>query len=70
MYLLVIALMRVAIDEEIIVENPMNGIYINAKFRAGRKKSDSSKLYLNNEYDTLDTHLEAESTIEHSRNAT
>lgn len=42
----------------------MNVIYIKAKFRAVRKKSDGSKLYLNDEYDTLDTHLEEESTIE------
>ena len=61
---IMIALMRIAIDKEIIVENPMNGIYIKSKFRAVRKKSDGSKLYLNNEYDTLDTHLEDESTIE------
>ena len=61
---IIIALMRIAIDEEIIVENPMNGIYIKAKFRAVRKKSDGSKLYLNDEYDTLDTHLEEKSTIE------
>ena len=61
---IMIALMRIDIDEEIIVENPMNGIYIKAKFRAVRKKSDGSKLYLNDEYDTLDTHLEEESTIE------
>ncbi len=61
---IMIALMRIAIDEEIIAENPMNGIYIKAKFRAVRKKSDGSKLYLNDEYDTLDTHLEEESTIE------
>lgn len=58
------ALMRKSIDEEIIVENPMNGIYIKAKFRAIRKKSDGSKLYLNDEYNTLDAHLEKESTIE------
>ncbi len=61
---IMIALMRIAIDEEIIVENPMNGIYIKSKFRAVRKKSDGSKLYLNDEFDTLDTHLENESTIE------
>lgn len=61
---IMIALMRIAIDEEIIMENPMNGIYIKAKFRAVRKKSDGSKLYLNDEYDTLDTHLEEKSTIE------
>lgn len=61
---IMIALMRIAIDEEIIVENPMNGIYIKSKFRAVRKKSDGSKLYLNDEFDTLDTHLETESTIE------
>lgn len=61
---IMIALMRVTIDEEIIVENPMNGIYIKSKFRAVRKKSDGSKLYLNDEFDTLDTHLENESTIE------
>lgn len=59
-----IALMRIAIDEEIIVENPMNGIYIKAKFCAVRKKSDGSKLYINDEFDALDTHLEEESTIE------
>ena len=59
-----IALIRIAIDEEIIVENPMNGIYIKAKFRAVRKKSDCSKLYLNDEFDALDTRLEEESTIE------
>lgn len=51
-------------NEEIIVENPMNGICIKSKFRAVRKKSDGSKLYLNDEVDTLDTHLENESTIE------
>ncbi len=61
---IMIALIRIAIDEEIIIENPMNGIYIKAKFRAVRKKSDGSKLYLNDEYDTLDSHLEDESTIE------
>ncbi len=61
---IMIALMRTAIDEEMIVENPMNGIYIKSKFHAVRKKSDGSKLYLNDEYDTLDTHLEDESTIE------
>lgn len=61
---IMIALMRIAIDEEIIVENPMNGIYIKAKFRAIRKKSDGSKLYLNDEFDALDNHLEEESTIE------
>ena len=61
---IMIALMRIAIDEEIIMENPMNGIYIKAKFRAIRKKSDGSKLYLNDEFDALDTHLEEESTIE------
>ena len=61
---IMIALMRIAIDEEIIVENPMNGIYIKSKFRAVRKKSDGSKLYLNDEYDILDTHLEEERTIE------
>ncbi len=61
---IMIALMRIAIDEEIIATNPMNGIYIKAKFRAVRKKSDGSKLYLNDEYDTLDTHLEDERTIE------
>lgn len=61
---IVIALMRIAIDKEIIVENPMNGIYIKAKFRAVRKKSDGSKLYLNDEFDALDTHLEEKSTIE------
>ncbi len=61
---IMIALMRIAIDEEIIVENPMNGIYIKAKFRAVRKKNDGSKLYLNDEFDALDSHLEEESTIE------
>lgn len=61
---IMIALMRMAIDEEMIVENPMNGINIKSKFRAVRKKSDGSKLYLNDEYDTLDTHLEDENTIE------
>jgi|GEM_PF-429793 integrase len=61
---IMIALMRIAIDEAIIVENPMNGIYIKSKFRAVRKKSDGSKLYLNDEYGILDTHLEEESTIE------
>jgi integrase len=61
---IMIALMRIAIDEEMIVENSMNGIYIKSKFRAVRKKTDGSKLYLNDEYDTLDTHLEEESTIE------
>lgn len=61
---IMISLMRIAIDEEIIVENPMNGIYIKVKFRAVRKKSDGSKLYLNDEFDALDTHLEKESTIE------
>lgn len=61
---IMIALMRIAIDEEIIVENPMNGIYIKSKFRAVRKKNDGSKLYLNNEYETLDTRLEDEGTIE------
>jgi hypothetical protein len=40
---IMIALMRIAIDEEIIVENPMNGIYIKSKFRAIRKKSDGSR---------------------------
>lgn len=59
-----IALMRIAIDEEMIVENTMNGIYIKSKFRAARKKSDGSKLYLNDEYDSLDTHLEDEITME------
>ena len=59
-----IALMRIAIEEEIIVENPMNGIYIKSKFRTVRKKSDGYKRYLNNKYDTLDTLLEDESTIE------
>ena len=59
-----IALLRIAIDEEIIVENPMNGIYIKAKFRAVRKKSDGSKLYLNDEYEALVAHLEEENTIE------
>lgn len=54
----------IAIDEEIIVENPMNRIYIKSKFRVVRKKSDGSKLYLNDEFDTLDTHLDNESTIE------
>lgn len=61
---IMIALMRKAIDDEMIIENPMNGIYIKSKFRAVRKKSDGSKLYLNDEYDTLDTHLEDENTIE------
>ncbi len=61
---IMIALMRKAVDEEMIVENPMNGIYIKSKFRAVRKKSDGSKLYLNDEYDTLDTHLDDENTIE------
>lgn len=61
---IMIALMRIAIDEEIIATNPLNGIYIKPKFRAVRKKSDGSKLYLNDEYDTLDTHLDDESTIE------
>jgi integrase len=61
---IMIALIRIAIDEEIIMENPMNGIYIKSKFRAIRKKSDGSKLYLNDEFDTLDTHRENESTIE------
>lgn len=61
---IIIALMRIAIDEEIIATNPMNGIYIKAKLRAVRKKSDGSKLYLNDEYDTLNSHLEKESTIE------
>lgn len=61
---IMIALMRIAIDEEIIMENPMNGIYIKAKFRAVRKKSDGSKLYLNDEFNALDTHLEEKSTLE------
>ena len=59
-----IALIRIAIDKEIIVENPMYGIYIKAKFRAVRKKSDGSKLYLNDEFDSLYAHLEKQSTIE------
>jgi integrase len=42
----------------------MNGIYIKSKFRAVRKKSDSSKLYPNDEYDTLDSYLDEESTFE------
>ncbi len=33
-YIIMMALMRIAIDGEIIVENPMNGIYIKVKFRA------------------------------------
>jgi integrase len=61
---IMIALMRKAIDEEMIIENPMNGIYIKSKFRAVRKKTDGSKLYLNDEFDALDSHLEEESTIE------
>lgn len=61
---IMIALLRIAIDEEIIAENPMNGIYIKAKFRAVRKKSDGSKLYLNDEYEALVAHLEEENTIE------
>lgn len=61
---IMIGLLRIAIDEEIIVENPMNGIYIKAKFRAVRKKSDGSKLYLNDEYEALVAHLEEENTIE------
>lgn len=61
---IMIALIRIAIDEEIIVENPMNGIYIKAKFRAVRKKSDGSKLYLNDEFDSLDAHLEKQNTME------
>ncbi|WMJ87397.1 tyrosine-type recombinase/integrase [Anaerocolumna sp. MB42-C2] len=61
---IMIALLRIAIDEEIIAENPMNGIYIKAKFRAVRKKSDGSKLYLNDDFGALDTFLEEESTIE------
>ena len=63
---IVIALIRIAIGDEIIVENPMNGIFIKSKFRAVRKKTDGSKLYLNDEYDILDTHLEEESTLEAS----
>ncbi|QHQ62990.1 hypothetical protein Ana3638_21205 [Anaerocolumna sedimenticola] len=35
---IMIALMRIAIDEEIIVENPMNGIYTKAKFRQSERK--------------------------------
>ena len=42
----------------------MNGIYIKSKLRAVRKKVDGSKLYLNDEYDILDTHLDDESTLE------
>ena len=61
---IVIALIRIAIDDEIIVENPMNEIYIKSKFSAVRKKTDGSKLYLNDEYDILDTHLDDESTLE------
>lgn len=61
---IMIALLRNAINEEIITTNPMNGIYITSKLRAIRKKNDGSKLYLNDEFDALDTHLESESTIE------
>ena len=64
MKIIMIALMRIAIDEEIIVEYPLNGIYIKSKIRVVRKTNDGSKLYLNDEFDALDTHLEKESTIE------
>jgi hypothetical protein len=62
---IMIALMRIAIDEEIIVKKPMNKIYIKSKFRAIRKKSDGSKLYLNDEFDALDTHLQKENDSEY-----
>ncbi len=61
---IMIALLRIAIDDEIIIENPMNGIYIKSKFRAIRKKNDGSKVYLNDEYEFLDNCLEEANTIE------
>lgn len=59
-----IALIRNAIDQEIIVENPMNGICIKSKFRAIRKQNNGTKVYLNDEYDKLDDHLEKANTME------
>lgn len=47
---IMIALLRNAIDQEIIVDNPMKDIYIKAKFRAIRKQNDGSKVYLSDEY--------------------
>ena len=61
---IMIALIRNAIDKEIIVENPMNGICIKSKFRAIRKQNNGTKVYLNDEYDKLDDHLEGVNTIE------
>ena len=61
---IMIALIRNAIDQEIIVENPMNGICIKCKFRAIHKQNNGTKVYLNDEYDKLDDHLEKANTIE------
>lgn len=61
---IMIALIRNAIDQEIIVENPMNGICIKSKFRAIRKQNNGTKVYLNDEYDKLDDHLEKANTME------
>lgn len=61
---IMIALIRNAIDQEIIVENPMNGICIKSKFRAIRKQNNGTKVYLNDEYDKLDEHLEKANTME------
>ena len=61
---IMIALIRIALDEEIIHTNPMTGLYIKSKFRAIRKKTDGSKLYLNDEYITLVPYLETQNTMQ------
>lgn len=61
---ILISLIRNAIDQEIIIDNPMNGIYIKSKFRAIRKQNNGTKVYLNDEYTKLDDYLDKVNTIE------
>ena len=61
---IMIALIRNALDQEIIAENPMNAITIKSKFRAIRKQNNGTKVYLSDEYTKLDEHLEKTNTIE------
>lgn len=61
---IMIALLLNAIDQGIIVDNPMKDIYIKAKFRAIRKQNDGSKVYLSDEHLKLLELLEQEDTME------
>jgi len=58
------AVFRIAMDQELLIVNPMLNTCTEVKFRAIQKKKDGSMLYLENEMEILEEYLYEQGTIE------